>query len=310
MLAADVIAQLMGPTVSAGSALIAPGKGPRAGRGGAPPVPGLFSWWMSPGALPGIVGTSHPSESIELLHVGSAPTGPESKTTLRSCLVDHHLGVVNSTSAFRFSLAALLHEQQGWAPVLRGTAPALTAGDDALLTAWMRKKLRLRWCVHPEPWTVEADVVGALSLALVRASNKVARARKTFRMNAKRPTLSFQPPGGVYLLGFDVHATPMTRNVATRRRESVATWLAAISTAATAAAATVEWSSSWRYGAVVEIRIPWDADIDNYLKDTLDGCHRAGIFAGDDKRVDLVHGIKRTGVPAAEAGARVEVWRL
>ena len=75
----------------------------------------------------------------------------------------------------------------------------------------------------------------------------------------------------------------------------MAHWLAAIDRAASAAAAAVEWSTHWRYAVVIEIRIPWDADVDNFLKDILDKSEEGGVFAGDDKRVDLVHAIKRWG---------------
>jgi serine/threonine protein kinase len=45
-------------------------------------------------------------------------------------------------------------------------------------------------------------------------------------------------------------------------------------------------------------------------QDTLGRSKDGGVFAGDDERVELVHGIKRWGVSERDAGARVEVWRL
>src|SRR5438067_11295567 len=125
-----------------------------------------------------------------------------------------------------------------------------------------------------------------------------------------QPALAYHPPNAVFVVGYPIEQTPITRNEYGRERDSVRAWLDAIEVAAARAAAGCEWPPDDRYAAVIEVRIPWDADIDNFLKDTLDQSARGGLFGGDDKRVDLLHGTKRVGVPPAEAGAHVDVWRL
>ena len=203
---------------------------------------------------------------------------------------------------------------------MSGTQPRLHREDDKQLSEWLGENVRLCSALHSEPWLIEGAVITALAPPLNLADNAshpfhatLSQARAALRAKAvaaDRPRLPYQPPVGTYVVGYDIGTTPITRNVAGRRRSSVTRWLAATYEAASTAAATVEWSTDWRYAVVIEIRIPWDADIDNFLKDILDKSEEGGAFAGDDKRVDLVHGIKRWGVSDAEAGARVEVWRI
>ena len=124
------------------------------------------------------------------------------------------------------------------------------------------------------------------------------------------PELPYHPPSARYLGGFPIHAVPMTRNVYSRRRKSVQDWLTALEKAAASFAPEVTWSPDDRYVAVIEIRIPWPADIDNYIKDVLDRSARQGVFGGQDERVDLVHAMKRWNVAEGDAGARMELWLL
>ena len=318
--AAAVIAQLTAPTVSPADGKAAANHNDPSRQAGVPLKAGLYAWWMKPGVLPGVRGPVHPSERLELLYVGIAPSRPASKATLRSRVVAQHLGGNINTSTFRFSLAALLCDERRWQPVLSGTQPRLRREDDKQLSEWLGENVRLCWAEHPEPWLVEGAVITALAPPLNLADNAshpfhatVSQARAALRAKAvavDTPRLPYQPTVGTYVVGYDIETTPITRNFAGRRRASVTCWLAAIHGAASAAAATVEWSTNWRYAVVIEIRIPWDADVDNFLKDILDKSEEGGVFAGDDKRVDLVHGIKRWGVTDAEAGARVEVWRI
>jgi hypothetical protein len=271
---------------------------------------GVYAWWVTPGQLPGIKGPRHVSGGRELLHVGAAPGRAGSSATLRQ-IIGHHLGT-NIGNDFRFALAALLHEREGWSPVARGGLPRLSAEDAGRLREWQEKHLRLTWRVQPEPWLTEAALVETLAPPLNLAGPAVQRAGAALRAKAQAnsPRLAYEPSRAAFVVGYDIHATPVTRKLTSRRSDLATAWLAAISAAARAAASTVRWSADWRFAAVVEIRIAGDADIDNFLKDTLDRSKDAGVFAGDDKRIDLVHGIKRAGVGVQEVGARVEVWRL
>ena len=122
--------------------------------------------------------------------------------------------------------------------------------------------------------------------------------------------LTYAPPGATYVDGFDVLVTPMARSFYKRNRRSVQNWLAALTQAAMPVASRVKWGKKARYATVIEIRIPWRGDVDNYLKDILDRSARQGIFGGNDERIDLVHATKLVNVPQEDVGARVEIWRL
>jgi hypothetical protein len=63
-----------------------------AGSRSTPPTThGLYAWWQTAGAVPGIAGTPHPSDpSIELLYVGTAPKDATSNSNLRQRLANHH----------------------------------------------------------------------------------------------------------------------------------------------------------------------------------------------------------------------------
>jgi hypothetical protein len=63
-----------------------------AAEGGVPERPGLYAWWVSPAAIPGVAGPPHPREPFELLYVGIAPKDATSKATLRSRIRGQHLG--------------------------------------------------------------------------------------------------------------------------------------------------------------------------------------------------------------------------
>src|SRR4051812_15272968 len=75
--------------------------------GGLPASPGLYAWWMQPGAVPGVSGPMHPTEKVQLLYVGIAPSRPSSSATLRSRVVGQHVRGNIGASTFRLSLAAL-----------------------------------------------------------------------------------------------------------------------------------------------------------------------------------------------------------
>src|SRR3712207_5995723 len=75
--------------------------------GGAPAEPGLYAWWVAPGAIPGITGLRHSSADLELLYVGIARNRASSKSTLRSRLVRNHIRGTTGQSTLRRALAAL-----------------------------------------------------------------------------------------------------------------------------------------------------------------------------------------------------------
>jgi len=138
--------------------------------GGVPAERGLYAWWASARALPGIDGPPHPGGELELLYVGIAPNGPGSKATLRSRLVGNHIRGTTGQSTLRRSLAALLSEREGWRSRWT-TRPVLMPDDEERLTAWMDRTLRLTWDLHEAPWTVERAVIEQLGPPLNQSEN-------------------------------------------------------------------------------------------------------------------------------------------
>ncbi|MCZ2817927.1 GIY-YIG nuclease family protein [Modestobacter sp. VKM Ac-2984] len=139
-------------------------------RTGVPSAPGVYAWWGRFGALPGISGPRHDAADLQLLYVGIAPNGAESKATLRSRVVGDHIRGTTGSSTLRRSLAALLSEQQGWQSRWT-TRPVLVNADELRLSEWMGENLRLTWAEHPEPWTVEAQLIAELEPPLNQADN-------------------------------------------------------------------------------------------------------------------------------------------
>ncbi|MCZ2849127.1 GIY-YIG nuclease family protein [Modestobacter sp. VKM Ac-2978] len=135
-----------------------------------PAVPGLYAWWGRFGALPGISGPRHEAADLQLLYVGTAPNGVASQATLRSRVVGDHIRGTTGSSTLRRSLAALLSEQQAWRSRWT-TRPVLVNADELRLSAWMGEKLQLTWAEHPEPWTVEAQLIAELEPPLNQADN-------------------------------------------------------------------------------------------------------------------------------------------
>jgi len=122
------------------------------------------------GADRGIPGLDETAD-LQLLYVGIAPNGAESKATLRSRVVGDHIRGTTATSTLRRTLAALLHERQGWQSRWT-TRPVLVNRDELALSEWMGEKLQLTWAEHPEPWTVEAAVIAELKPPLNQADNQ------------------------------------------------------------------------------------------------------------------------------------------
>jgi hypothetical protein len=114
----------------------------------------------------------HLSEPLGLLYVGIAPRRAGSSTDLRRRLCGQHIGGNIASSTFRFGLASLLWERQGWRPRLsRSGRPLLAAEDNRSLTDWQRAHLRVGWAVVPEPWSVEAEVIGLMNPPMNREGN-------------------------------------------------------------------------------------------------------------------------------------------
>lgn len=157
----------------------------------APPnAPGFYAWWQTPGALPGVPGSPHPSAPLELLYVGIAPRDARSQSNLRKRLSNHHRAAIGS-STFRFDLAAFLWEGSGWSPAWTDR-PVLPAASLAELGDWQRDHLRVQWTECERPWLAEAGVVREMGPPLNRDHNldhpfhsQVGEARDRLRSAAR-----------------------------------------------------------------------------------------------------------------------------
>lgn len=121
----------------------------------APAVAGLYAWWAPPAVLSALIGPPHPSMAdLRLLYVGIA-------TKLRSRLVSNHLRRSGS-STLRRTLAGLLLDDERYRT--RWTDRVILVEDDELrLTSWMTAHhLRVSWCEHSSPRSVEPAIIQEL----------------------------------------------------------------------------------------------------------------------------------------------------
>lgn len=139
--------------------------------GGVPELPGVYAWWIQDGVLPDVPTAPHPTEPRGLLYVGIAPSRESSPATLRSRILQQHIGGNVGSSTFRRSLAALLFESKGWVPVKTETREVLTTEDNAALKTWQRDNLRLAWVHVAMPWDAEATIIEEMQPALNLAGN-------------------------------------------------------------------------------------------------------------------------------------------
>ncbi|HKZ14115.1 MAG TPA: hypothetical protein VJL81_09760 [Solirubrobacterales bacterium] len=162
-------------------------------RASAPEAPGFYAWWCERAAVPAdLPAPPHPSGPYALLYVGVAPNGPGSASNLRKRLRQHTSANIGS-STFRFSLTALLWQQEGWRPIWTGR-PALEDGALASLGAWQSKHLAVRWCEAATPWSTEPDVISLMRAPMNRNHNvrhpfytSMGVARNELRRAARTP---------------------------------------------------------------------------------------------------------------------------
>jgi hypothetical protein len=150
-----------------------------------PTGPGLYAWWITPGLLPGITGREHPTNvGMQLLYVGIA-------RDLRERVLKRHIRGRTASSTLRRSLASLLLTAEGYSTRWTTTRVVLVAADEPRLSTWIQEHLAVSWSEHPEPSTVEASVITALSPPLNLVHNRahplfatVWAARASYRASA------------------------------------------------------------------------------------------------------------------------------
>lgn len=136
-----------------------------------PAAPGFYCWWSHRGAIAGLPHVPHPLDRrLSLLYVGISPARETSRQTVRSRVIGNHLNGNVGSSTFRF-VAALLIDALELDPYLRGTKVALSADDNARLSAWQREHLLLTSCARERPWAIEGEVIAQLEPPLDSAAN-------------------------------------------------------------------------------------------------------------------------------------------
>jgi hypothetical protein len=160
---------------------------------GVPAEPGFYAWWAAVGAVPGLPSHAHPTAAFELVYVGIAPSRERSAGRLRLRVLGQHVRGNIAASTFRFGLASLLGDREGWTPHRAASGKIrLEPSDDRSLRDWQRRNLRLRWCVVERPWSFEPAVVRSLAPPMNREYNEthaffgeMGEARARFRAAAR-----------------------------------------------------------------------------------------------------------------------------
>ena len=135
------------------------------------PVPassGFCFWYFRniPSAIP--TGDCQTLNGCTLLYLGMAPDrANNTNASLSNCVVRNYRGSVQGSS-LRKTLGILLEDKCGF-PLLRagnGQRSTLTPAGERWLDQWMEENVLVGWVEHPEPWTIEYELLLRLSLPL------------------------------------------------------------------------------------------------------------------------------------------------
>lgn len=119
-----------------------------------PRAAGLYAWWAPSSVLPSLPGPANSAEpGLRLLYLGRA-------TRLRSRITSNHLRR-SGGSTLRRTLAGLLMPTEGYRTVWTDRV-ILVPEDEERLTEWMHKHLALTWVEHPDPPSVEGQMISRL----------------------------------------------------------------------------------------------------------------------------------------------------
>jgi hypothetical protein len=158
------------------------------------PVPassGVCFWYFRD--IPSVVPTDdcQTLNGCTLLYLAIAPVKPKNPSvTLLSCIRRNYRGQLEGSS-FRKTLGILLEDKSGF-PLLRvgsGQGTTLTPAGERWLDKWMEENVFVGWAEHPEPWTIEYELLLKLSLPLNISHNghhSFASSLKEMRLDALR----------------------------------------------------------------------------------------------------------------------------
>jgi hypothetical protein len=153
-----------------------------------PAAPGVYAWYFD--QLPPAVPTEgcHRVEDKTLLYVGISPKapskggGPPSRQNIRKRLRYHYRGNAYG-STLRLTLGTLLSPSLGIGLRRVGSGTRLTFSvGEHLLSEWMANHAFVTWLVTDEPWLLETQMIGHLTLPL----NLDQNANGSFRAKLKQ----------------------------------------------------------------------------------------------------------------------------
>lgn len=160
-----------------------------------PASAGIYGWYFDALPHPSVHGVGTLVGPWSLLYIGIAPGRPGSASNLRKRLRNHLSGNARG-STLRLSLGSLLADELGLT-VVPASGKVSFGTSEAILSKWMDDHARVTWVEHPEPWTVEAEVVRTLHVPLNRDHNHshpFYRAMGELRAASRSPVRSLTPP--------------------------------------------------------------------------------------------------------------------
>jgi len=138
-----------------------------------PAAPGVYAWFFRDVPLPVPVSGCVTRDGLVLLYVGISPRGLHSTQNLRKRITNHYRGNAEG-STLRLSLGVILECVTGF-PLRRvgsGRRMTFTHPGEQSLDDWMLENAYVCWIEHPQPWTVEHELLRVLNLPLNLESNR------------------------------------------------------------------------------------------------------------------------------------------
>lgn len=154
-----------------------------------PASPGIYGWWFR--AIPEGIdasGCQH-RDGLTLLYTGISPNRPPtngkppSSQNLRQRIRYHYSGNAEG-STLRKTLGILLADELGIELRRVGSGKRRTFGTsgEVALSRWMSDYALVSWVIHPQPWTLEEELIGTLDVPL----NLQGNARNGFYTTLKQ----------------------------------------------------------------------------------------------------------------------------
>lgn len=131
-----------------------------------PKLPGIYAWYFCNSLTEVPTDDCVTYKGLKLLYIGIAPKSPMSDRNLYQRLKDHINGNAFG-STLRLSLGCLLSEQLNIQLRRVSSGKRMTFADgEKKLSEWIANNAYVIWKVHDAPWSVEEEIIQAISLPL------------------------------------------------------------------------------------------------------------------------------------------------